>query len=204
MTRQISCPSCGGPLHIESQFTTFVVCNYCGASLYVSDSGIDITGKTAKLAEYPSRFSLGAKGKVKGRGFHVLGHIRYKNEDGYWDEWFIQFDDQQAGWIVEDEGDLTLAFKSKLTFPIAPYDQMQIGSFVAFGPGKLFLSEKGEAQVDGVEGEVSLNAPPGKSIRYIDGNTANKAIRLILDDHAIMLYSGEPLEFNDVTIVDGV
>ena len=180
-----------------------MTCTYCGASLSVNDTSIDITGKTAALAQYPSRFSLGANGKVKGRGFQVLGHVRYKNDDGYWDEWFLQFIDHQVGWIVEDEGDLTLTYKSKLTFPVAPYEDMQIGSFTAFGSGKLFLSEKGEAQVEGVEGEVSLNIPPGKSIRYVDGNAANKAIRMILDDHAIMLYTGEPLEFNDVTIAGG-
>ena len=200
MARQLSCPSCGGPLTIESAFTTFLVCNYCGASLFVNDTSVDISGQSAKIAEYPSRFSIGANGKVNGRGFRVLGHVRYKNEDGYWDEWFLQFNDQQIGWLVEDEGDLTLTYKSKLTFPVPPYEDMRIGSFVPFGKDNLFLSEKGETQVDGVEGEVSLNIPPGKPIRYVDGNAASKAIRLILDDNAIMLYTGEPLEFNDVTL----
>jgi len=200
MARQVSCPSCGGPLQIESAFTTFLVCNYCGASLYVRDSGIDVTGKTAKLAEYPSRFSIGGSGKVKGRGFRVLGRVRYKNYDGFWDEWFLQFDDQQVGWVTEDEGDLTLVFKSKLTFPVSPYEQMRVGSFVPFGNDRLFVSEKGDAQVAGAEGEISLNASPGRAIRYVDGNVANKAIRLILDDNGITLYTGEPLEFHDVTI----
>jgi hypothetical protein len=200
MARQLSCPSCGGPLQIESAFTTFLVCNYCGASLFVRDSGIDVTGKTAKLAEYPSRFSIGGNGKVKGRGFRVLGRVRYKNYDGFWDEWFLQFDDQQVGWVTEDEGDLTLVFKSKLTFPVPPYEQVRVGSFMPFGNDRLFVSEKGDAQVAGAEGEISLSAPPGRTIRYVDGNVANKAIRLILDDNGIMLYMGELLEFNDVTI----
>ena len=200
MARQLTCPSCGGSLTIESSFTTFLVCTYCGASLYVRDSGIDVTGKTAQLAEYPSRFSIGARGQVRGRGFRVLGRIRYKNVDGFWDEWFLQFVDQQVGWITEDEGDLTLVFKSKLTFPVPPYEQLRVGSFVPFGKDRLFLSEKGDAQVAGAEGEISLNAPPGKAIRYVEGNVANKAMRLMLDDQGIVLYTGEPLEFNDVTI----
>lgn len=137
---------------------------------------------------------------VKGRGFRVLGRVRYKNYDGFWDEWFLQFDDQQVGWITEDEGDLALVFKSKLTFPVPPYEQMRVGSFVPFGNDRLFVSEKGDAQVEGAEGEISLSAPPGRAIRYVDGNVANKAIRLILDDNGIMLYAGEPLAFHDVTI----
>jgi Domain of unknown function (DUF4178) len=200
MSRQITCPGCGGPLTIESAFTTFLVCSYCGASLNVRDTEIDITGKTAKLAQFPSRFSIGASGAVRSRPFHVLGHIRYKNEDGFWDEWFLQFADQQVGWIAEDEGDLTLVYKSKLTAPFPPYDQVRVGSFVPFGKDRLFLSEKGNAQVLGAEGEITLNAPPGKAIQYIVGNAGSKAIRLILDDNGIVLYSGEPLEFNDVSI----
>jgi hypothetical protein len=200
MPRQFSCPSCGGPLQIESAFTTILVCIYCGASLYIRDSGIDVTGQTAKLAEYPSRFAIGANGQVKGRGFRVLGRVRYKNMDGFWDEWFLQFDDQQVGWLTEDEGDLTLVFKSKLTFPVQPYEQTRVGSFMPFGSDRLFVSEKGDAQLVGAEGEITSNAPLGRAIRYVDGNVANKAIRLIMDDNGIVLYTGEPLEFHDVTI----
>jgi hypothetical protein len=61
MPKQISCPSCGGPLQIESAFTPLVVCGYCGQSLYIHDTGVDLAGKTAKLAEYPSRLSVGAQ-----------------------------------------------------------------------------------------------------------------------------------------------
>jgi hypothetical protein len=198
MARQLNCPGCGGPLTIESAFTTFLVCTYCGASLYVRDSGIDLTGKTAKIAQYPSRFSIGANGSVKGRSFRVLGHLRYKNYDGFWDEWFLQFSNQQVGWITEDEGDLMMVFKNKLTFPVPPFEQMRTGSFVMLGPDRMFVSEKGDAQVDGAEGEISLNAPPGKPMRYVVGNASNKAMRLIWDDNGIVLYTGEPLEFNDV------
>jgi len=202
MARQLACPSCGAPLTIESAFTTLLVCSYCGASLNIRDTGVDITGKSAKLADYPSRFSIGAAGKVKGRGFQVLGRVRYNNYDGFWDEWFLEFSDHQVGWITEDEGDLTLVFKSKLTFPVPPYEQMRVSTFIPFGNGRLFLSEKGEASVAGAQGEISLNIPPGKAIRYVDGNMANKAFRLVIDDNGIVLYTGEPLEFNDVTIAN--
>lgn len=200
MPRQISCPSCGAPLQIESAFTTLLICHYCGASLYVRDAGVDLTGKTAKLAEYPSRLSVGAQGKLKNRMFHVLGRVRYQYTDGFWDEWFLQFDNQQVGWIEEDEGDLTLIFKSKLTSPIPPFDQVRVGSFIPLGGDRMFVSEKGEGKVLGAEGEVSMVAPPGHSIQYIDGNAATKALRLVIDESGITLHTGEPLEFNDLAI----
>lgn len=177
-----------------------MVCNYCGASLYVRDTGVDLTGKVAKLAEYPSRLSVGAKGQVKGRAMHVLGRVRYQYADGFWDEWFVQFDDNQVGWIEEDESDLTLVFKSKLTSPIPPFDQVRVGSFIPLGRDRMFVSEKGQGQVLGAEGQVSQVPAPGRPIQYIDGNASSKAFRLVIDESGITLHTGEPLEFNDVAI----
>jgi hypothetical protein len=200
MPKQISCPSCGGPLQIESAFTTLVVCGYCGQSLYIHDTGVDLAGKTAKLAEYPSRLSVGAQGHVRGQGFRVLGRVRYQYEDGFWDEWFLQFDNQRIGWVEEDEGEFTLTFKSKLTSPLPPFDQVRVGGFIPLGQERLFVSEKGQAQIVGAEGQVSMTAPPGQAIQYIDGNAADKAIRVVMDAKGITLHTGEPLEFNDLTV----
>jgi hypothetical protein len=200
MPRQISCPNCGGPLQVESAFTTLLVCNYCGQSLYIHDTGVDLAGKTAKLAEYPSRLSVGAQGKIKGQGFRVLGRVRYQYDEGFWDEWFLQFDNQRIGWVEEDEGEFTLTFKSKLTFPVPPFDQIRVGGFIPLGKDRLFVSEKGQAQFVGAQGEVSVTARPGQALQYVDGNAADKAIRLVMDDKGITLHTGEPLEFDALTV----
>jgi hypothetical protein len=200
MVRQITCPSCGAPLQIASAFTTAMVCSYCGASLAIHDSGVDLTGKIAKLAEYPSRLSVGVRGRVKGRAFRVLGRVRYQYADGFWDEWFVQFDDQQVGWIEEDESDLTLIFKTRLTSPIPPFDQVRVGSWIPLGKDRMFVSEKGQGQVLGAEGEVSQAPSPGQPIQYIDGNEGTKAFRLVIDEHGITLHTGEPFEFQELTV----
>ncbi|MGB8646951.1 MAG: DUF4178 domain-containing protein [Anaerolineae bacterium] len=200
MTRQINCPSCGGPLKIESAFTTTLVCSYCGASLLVSDTEVDITGKTAKLADYPSRFTVGGDGTVKGRKFHVLGRVRYQNSDGFWDDWFVEFDNQQPGWITEDEGNLTLGFKSRLTTPLPPLEQVHVGTYIPFGKDRLFVSEKDQAHVLGGEGQLSGAFTPGKALQYLAGNAGNRAMRILWQENGIELYTGDPLEFNDVKI----
>jgi hypothetical protein len=180
-----------------------MVCNFCGASLFVRDTGVDLAGKTAKLADFPSRLSVGAHGKLKGQGFQVLGRVRYQNDDGYYDEWFLQLDNQRVGWVDEDEGDLTFTFKTRLTSPVPPFEQIRVGSFVPLGGDRLFISEKGTATVVGAEGQVAMSSRPGQVVRYINGNAANKAIRLVIDDNGIVLYTGEPLQFNDIQIQEG-
>ncbi len=200
MPQSLACPNCGAPLHIDSAFTTLVVCGYCGQSLTVRDTGVDLAGQAAKLADYPSRLAVGRKGQIKGQGFTTLGRIRYESSAGFWDEWFLLLADQRVGWLEEDEGELTLVFKSQLTTPVPPFEQVHAGSFIPLGQWQMFVSEKGQAQVSGAEGQVSLTAPPGQSIRYVDGNAGNKAFRLVIDDQGITLHTGEPLEFNDVVM----
>ncbi|HUS16454.1 MAG TPA: DUF4178 domain-containing protein [Chloroflexia bacterium] len=198
MAKSLACPNCGGPITVESAYTTLTVCPYCGSSLYVRDTGVDITGRTAKLAQFPSRLALGAGGQVRGRAFRVLGRIRYQYEDGFWDEWNLQFADGQIGWLEEDEGEFTLTFKRKLTSPIPPFEQITVGSFVPLGGAQMFVSEKGAAQTVGAEGELAQTPPPGRAVRYVDGNAGGKAIRLILDAGGITLHQGEPLEFSEL------
>ena len=200
MAKSLNCPNCGGPIEVQSAYTTLVVCPYCGASLYIHDTGVDLTGKTAKLAQYPSRLALGAHGQIRGRGFRVLGRVRYQYEDGFWDEWNLQFDDNRIGWVEEDEGEFTLTYKRKLTSPIPPFEQVQVGSFLPLGSDRMFVSEKGQASVVGAEGELSQSSPPGRPIHYIDGNANGQAIRLILDVSGITLHQGEPLEFNELVV----
>jgi hypothetical protein len=200
MPQTIACPNCGAPLQIDSAFTTYLVCSYCGQSLTVHDTGVDLAGHVAKLADFPSRLSVGARGQVKGQGYLVLGRIRYENDAGFWDEWFLQLADQRAAWLEEDQGELTLIFKSKLTSPVPPFEQVRVGSFIPVGQWRVFVSEKGQTQVSGAEGQVAMTAPPGHTIRYVQGNAGNKALRIMIDDQGITLYTGEPLEFNDVVV----
>jgi len=64
MPKQIACPNCGGPLQVESAFTTLLVCGYCSQTLYIHNTGVDLAGQVAKLSEYPSRLSVGAQGEA--------------------------------------------------------------------------------------------------------------------------------------------
>lgn len=200
MPKQLSCPACGGPLTIESAFTTLLTCPFCGQSLYVHDTGVDPTGHTAKLAEYPSRFSIGGRGTVKGRAFKTLGRMRFETDDGFWDEWFVQFDEQQVGWIEENEGAFTLTFKNQLTSAVPPFERVRVGSFIQIGDERIFVSAKGQAHVAGAEGEVAMPLPPGLTVSYLNGSAGHQAVRLLMDEHSITLYRGEPLEFNDIVM----
>ncbi|MBI4758805.1 MAG: DUF4178 domain-containing protein [Chloroflexi bacterium] len=198
--RTLNCAACGAPIEVESRFTTLVVCQYCGQTLYIHDDAVDPTGKTAKLVDYGSRLALGKAGAVRGRRFKALGRVRYNYEGGFWDEWFLRFDDGQVGWLEEDEGEYTLVFKTRLTSPLPPFGDIAVGSVVPVSQMRVFITEKGTGSVAGAEGEISFAARPGEQIQYIDGNAGGKAIRLVITRSGINLSTGEPLEFHDLQV----
>lgn len=198
--KTINCPSCGAPLELESRFTTLVVCQFCGQTSHIRDDGIDPTGKVAKLTEYISRLQVGKAATVGGRKCQVIGRVRYRYEDGVWDEWFVNFDDGQPGWISEDEGDYVLYFKKRLTSPIPPWNEIRVGGFVSVPPMNVFVTEKGSGSIVGAEGEISFSALPGETFHYVDGNAAGKAVGVVFTQNGINFYSGEPLEFHDIVV----
>ena len=93
------------------------------------------------------------------------------------------------GWLEEDEGEFTLVYKRKLTSPIPPFAQVQVGGTIPLGGEGMFVSEKGQATAVGAEGELIATTAPGRAIQYIDGNASGKAIRLLLDDSGITIQS---------------
>ena len=198
--RKLACPACGGSLEIDSVFTSLIVCPYCGQSLFVHDSGVDPTGQTAKLVDLPSRLAVGRPGAVQGRAFRVLGRVRFANDDGPWDEWFVQFADSQVGWIEENEGALSLTFKHALTTPVPPVEQVRLGSTLSVNGQRMFVSARGHATVAGAEGQIELALPPGRDVQYITGNASGQALRVLQSEQSISLYIGQPLEFADVVM----
>lgn len=198
--KTLNCPACGAPLEIQSRFTTLVACEYCGQTAYVHDDELDPTGKVAKLTDYVSRLQVGKEGAIRGRKFKALGRVRYRYEDGMWDEWYLLMEDGQPAWLSEDEGDYILYSKKRLTAPIPPWEELSVGRFIPVPPMNVFVSEKGRGSIVGAEGEMSFSAMPNEQIRYIDGNASGRAVSLVFTQHGINLAVGEPLDFHDIVV----
>ena len=99
----MNCPSCGAELDMGSRFAHLVVCQFCDSALIKDEKVLRIAGKMAVLAQTPSLLYTGGQGSLEGKRFTVRGRVRYGYEAGYWDEWFLEFDDGTTRWISEDE-----------------------------------------------------------------------------------------------------
>ena len=102
------CPSCGAELQPDTRLAHLVVCEFCDSAIVLDEKAARVSGKMAVLAQTPGPLYVGGTGRLMERDFAVLGRVRYGYSKGYWDEWYLAFEDGSAAWISEDENEFTL------------------------------------------------------------------------------------------------
>jgi len=182
-SKQINCPSCGASLTLEYRFSEIVVCGFCGQTSYLTGNSFEAKGDKVKLSDYGSKFSVGVTGFVINKKFKVLGRIRYKYPDGFWDEWLLKFEDQpeKEYWLQEDEGDYALFEKSDIMPENTNFEELKVGAKYAFDNKELFISEKNTAQIIGGEGELPYRVIPGEKANFADGIIVGEGIQTSLE-----------------------
>jgi hypothetical protein len=199
--KSMSCPSCTAPLEIEHRFVKVATCDFCSQVMLVHDSGLDPTGQTSKLVELPSPLYIDATGQIFGKPFEVKGRLRYQYDEGMWDEWFVIFDGDRPGWLQEDEGEYILYHKETFTSTIPSFDEIAVGRVLSIGKYRVFVTQKGTAQIAGGEGQLAFNILPGQEIHYIDGNDGEKQVSIEFTPNEIELSVGRAVP-RDQLVVD--
>ena len=187
---------------MENRFVKMVVCGFCGNTLAVGENGLDPTGKTAKLAQTPTRFSVGATGSLRGMHYRVLGRVRYADDESFWDEWYLELSDGSIAWLEEEEGQYTLSHAQPLTSAVPSYEEARVGSTINVSGQAFFVTERCTARIAGAEGQLFFRATPGRTVRFVDGNVGGRTAAIEYGEDEIELVLGEPLRRSDIT-VDG-
>lgn len=201
MIRTVSCPSCGSPIELPYRAARITTCSACDTVSAITRDGLDATGKTAALSDFMSALRTGAGGRFEGRGFLTLGRARYAYRDGYWDEWFVLFDDGSEAWIDEDEGELTLLQISTEGEPPPGYDALQTGRTARVGGRDMYITERRTATVDGVEGQLPRDVRPGAPVRYVEGTAGTTAMKLAELDGVASIFIGRVID-PDTLVLD--
>jgi len=193
------CPSCGAPIEITNRFAKVLVCQYCDTHSTIQDDGLDAIGKFAKMADFPSYLSLNDTGTLLGKPFKAVGRIRYKYDGGHYDEWFLDYDGGNA-WLTEDEGTLALFTDLYEEVDMDEAREARAGQIIMVGDKKVMVKERGDAEVEGCEGELFFYEEPGTEITYIDGVSDGKKVSIEFSDDEIEFFIGRPLMKRDVQI----
>ena len=184
----VSCPSCGVTIEDTSAHTRSLACPHCGNWVYLGSNGWESAGLFEHAIDAPSIFLLGKSGQLSQRAFVVAGRVRLSyGEDyseGFWDEWWLEFEDGNHQWLEEDDGAYRLhrnidvsagansvadsLAESQASLPANSLAGASVGSNLSIDGKDWFVSERLEAIVAGVQGSLPVAITPGEKVICID------------------------------------
>lgn len=167
----IGCPQCGAPIEVRDRFSHAAVCDHCQSSVEFGADAARVRGRMSVLPAGSSTIVTGVGGRFEGRDFRVLGRIRYGWERGYWDEWFLGFEDGEAAWLSEEAGALKLTRPAPVSVDLSAVRAMEVGGSLRLAGSRWRISERGQAKVDGAEGQVPYVAEQDAEIEFVDLNS---------------------------------
>ncbi|MEM6346456.1 MAG: DUF4178 domain-containing protein [Bacteroidota bacterium] len=201
--RQFECPSCGAPIEQKTPGARTLVCSYCHQTSHINAESLQSVGEKHLLIDYGSVFMIGQSGRYFGREFLVLGRLRIDYEDGFWDEWYIQFlDDGEGAWIQEDDGSFVLFRQEKEINSSLSLDSIEVGNWTNLNDNwePVFVTSKSTAKVNGGEGELPFRIVPGEPADFVDGLWEGKIVSVELLPDEKVLFVGQPFALEELEL----
>jgi hypothetical protein len=174
------------------------VCEYCASPVYWDAEQVRSSGRKAALSEGFTRLYRGALGTLRGRRFRTEGRVRYSFGRGFWDEWYLRFDDGTAAWLTEDNHELCLEAQVPGAPPAGAYARLTIAG------QEFVVEERGEAECIGAEGELPFVVEMGETYRYVDGSSPDgrHSLGIEYDAEPPTLFVGDWLRQDELALDD--
>ena len=168
MAVSVNCPSCGVLIEDASAHTRSMSCPHCSNWVYFGSNGWESAGLFKHAIDAPSMLRLGKSGSLENRRFTVSGRVRLSYSDGFWDEWWLEFEDADNQWLEEDDGVYRLHENISVDTGQQQLKDAGVGSNISIAGDDWFVTERIDAQVAGVEGSLPVAIFPGEQVVCID------------------------------------
>ncbi len=165
-----SCPSCGAPIEFSVGASVSKICEFCRATVFRTDRGLENLGKVAEIANVPSLVAVDDEGTLGGRSFRVTGRVQLDQGAGPWDEYYVAFDGGAAwGWLAYAEGIWYVTSLWAGGAPAPSFEHLHVEMDVPLGTAGTFrVAEVKTGRVVSAEGELPARLPPGYARSYVD------------------------------------
>ncbi len=218
--QKITCHGCGAPVEFKTTSSIVAVCPYCSTVVAKSQEDIESYSKKSSIIQDFSKIQIGTTGRFKTHNFSVIGRIQIKYYYGFWNEWYILFDNGLTGWLsdVLDEYIVTIETSSenknilkelwdlnfsdlnfenqnnKLSVPVV-FDNVEIGKNYFFNNTAFFCQDISIGEIIGAQGEIGFDIKKHSSFKAIDFKKENKFITADYseENNPPIIYIGESL-----------
>lgn len=200
-----SCPSCGAPVEKKTVGAILLVCPYCDSTLMQQGQALEDVGKMAVLQEDGSPLQLGCRGTYLRVPFTVVGRIQLEYALGYWNEWYVSFDDGQTGWLGEGQGQYTFTRLVPAGSEVPPHDSLRPGHSVRLNlggePQYLQVLEVSQARCISGAGELPFSIQTGYDAPVADlAGSGRRFATLDYSESPPLAFLGERVTFESLEL----
>lgn len=190
---EIACPSCGSPVRFRAESSVYATCEACSSLLVRHDVDVEAIGKVADLQPDGSPIQIGTSGVFDGAAFEVLGRIQVRYDQGFWNEWHLQFQDGRTGWLGEALGEYFVSFRVDFEGALPRPDTLEVGTELKLGGERFVVTTLAYAQATSFEGELPFVQSTEYALPYADLRTATRQAATLdysEEDHPLLFLGG--------------
>lgn len=140
-------------------------------------------GRVAEALEDYSPIQITTTGTFQGKPFSVIGRIQLRYDAGYWNEWYILFDDGTAGWLSDASGQYIVTLPQQDAGTPAPtFEELRPGFRYQLGGTVFHASDIRAARCIAWEGELPFQVGSGWMARVADCRAGHRFLTLDYSD----------------------
>ncbi len=194
----LNCPSCGAEVSFRSKASVFAVCTFCRSSLVRQDMNLEDIGKMSELQDDMTPLQIGTTGEFEGERFEIIGRVKIGYDEGFWNEWYAMFGDDEPWWLAEAQGFYAICMECKSRW-IPAREKVKPGLTVNLEPqGKFQVVDMKEVRCLFSEGELPLYATKGRQSLSVDLSGDKDQMGTIeYSDDTIRAFCGVYQDFDD-------
>jgi hypothetical protein len=160
---------------------------------------IELIGHVGDLQDDASPLQLGTRGRWKGRRFDVVGRIQLQFPAGYWNEWHLNFEGDQSGWLGEAQGTYVVTTLTPALGRLPDHGALKAGQPVQVNGENMTVKDIQVAMCIGGEGELPFKIEGGYMAPVVDLGTAGRRFATIdYSEDPPLLFLGESAEFDEL------
>ncbi len=198
-----NCPSCGAEVQFKSSVSVFTVCEFCKSMIVRHDMDLESLGKMAQLPDDISPLQIGSRGKYRNTVFEIIGRLKVAWSDGYWNEWFLLFENGKNGWLAEAMGFFMISSEVKATDRVPKLADLEVGRAYALAPTqRYFVDDIKETVCIGSEGELPFKGLRGRKAVSVDlSDYGGEFVNIEYSEpDDVRLYAGRYVEFEELDL----
>jgi len=198
MQSEANCPNCGAVIGTGVSGLPVVVCGFCNSLLGKAGDALSKVGEAGRVPFDVSPLQIGTRLTVDGVRGEIVGRERWAYEDGFWNEWLLQFPDGASRWVAEESG-LYMIMEEFEGEPeeiavlerIDMADRSNMGERVRFDNTLYTVSDMKTVRCVAVEGSLPHEIGADQPRKSIDFRTSDKrAITWQKDEEGHSLWRG--------------